>query len=233
MSRSSADFIDLQLLSDGCRVGTGSRAIVHARPEGEAIWPEALASTLPAKAKVRATIGDSHLRYLVCRWPKTLRGRVEREAWLAHQFRQVHEIDSAQWQIIADADAVDAPFVACAMPRRLETELRALIDRAGARLVSLSGQFVRQFNAHCPTMSETHGALVVVEGGRMTLGSWRDGHWTRVVSRPMADGDADVAARELAQLKVTGEVAANGTLYVCGARMGAPAGWNVSVMEIA
>lgn len=233
MSRSSAEPVDVLLTPAGCRVGQGPRGAHHALPEGPVSWPEAMLGDLPPRARVRATLSDALLRYLVCRWPKTLRGRAEREAWLVHQFRQLHEIDPTQWRVMADADAVDAPFLACAMPHRVETDLRALLDRKGARLSSLSGQFIRQYNAHCPRMSEAQGALAVFEGERMTLGAWLDGRWTRVASQPVPGGDDGAAARALAQLKITGEAAATGTLYVCGGAAAAPAGWTVSTLEVA
>jgi len=233
VSRFSAEIVDVFLSRAGCRVVRAGQVSTHGLPEGEVRWPDALLSDLPAQPAVRAVISDALLRYLVCRWPRTLRGRVEREAWLAHQFRQVHELDMTQWRVLADADATDAPFVACALPRHLEAELRAMLERAGGRLVSLSGQFVRQYNAHWQQMSDDNGALVVLDGARMTLATWLDGHWTRIANRPVAAGDAACAARELTQLKVTGEAAGQGCLYVCGGAVEAPSGWSVSSLEVA
>lgn len=214
---------------DACRVHGPTGETRLPLGEGGTGWPERLTEALPAGAKVRARVADAHLRYLVLHWPAAVRSRDERALWLGHQFHQVHDIDPAQWQIAVDEDAVGLPFIACAMPRALIDSLRSRLGRH--RLAGLTGAFVDTYNRHGAQIRAADGALARMDDGRLTLGVWRDGQWTRLLSRPVDMADTTVVARELVQLQVTGEAAPVGTLYRIGAPVEAPAGWHLDTLE--
>jgi len=232
VSRFWGDPVLLNLTPAGCEMRVAGERRLLATPEGALAWPADLATQLPAGARVRAQVADRALRYLVLQWPGSVGGRKEREAWLAHQFKQVHGIDAADWVFGCDTDPVGDPFIACAMPRALVDGLRAAVAAGKGRLLGLTGRFVAQFNGAAHRMDAADGALASIEQDRLTLGVWRDGRWRAVLSRAMGD-DATLARRELAQLRLTGEAADTGVLYQLGRAVEAPAGWTGVSLEVA
>jgi len=232
VSRFWGDSVELRLCASGCEMRVGEERRQLAVPGGTLAWPTDLAARLPAGARVRAQVADRALRYLVLQWPGAVRGRKEREAWLAHQFKQVHGIDAADWVFAQDADPVGDPFIACAMPRALVDGLRVAVAAGKGRLLGLTGQFVAQFNSMAARMDAPDGALASVAQDRLTLGVWRDGRWRTVLSRATGD-DATLARRELAQLRLTGDAADTGVLYQLGGSVDAPEGWTRVALEAA
>ena len=229
MSRFWAEPVRLHLHADACEL-LGQRLPLDA---GAQPWPAALVDALPPRAKVRACLADHWLRYLVVRWPAAVRGKREREAWLAHQFKTVHGIDMADWMVAMDADPVDDACLVCAAPTALIAGLHARLAPRKARLASLTGAFVAEFNRVRRQCAARDGALLVQAGARMTLGVWRDGQWRALRSQRVADGDTDAARRVLAQWRVTGEAAPAGVAYTVGARPALPEGWQLVTLEAA
>ncbi|QID16198.1 hypothetical protein G3580_00295 [Nitrogeniibacter mangrovi] len=233
MSRFWGEPVELWLTPAGCALRAGADTVHLPTTGAEPAWPAALAAHLPARARVLARVDDRWVRYLVCRWPTAIRGRKEREAWLAHQFRQVHGLADADWVMCRDADPAAAAFVACALPRALVEALQAVVRQARGRLVSLTGAFVARYNALARQLDAGDGALALTDGGRLTLGVWRDGQWTALLSRALGEGDALAAWRELTPLCVTGEAAPAGVLFHAGTVLTAPEGWTTRAVAIA
>jgi hypothetical protein len=225
--------VALSLGPAGCELRQGDR-VTRLPASDTPAWPDGLAGRLPARARLRATVDDRWLRYLVLQWPAAVRGGKEREAWLAHQFRQVHGIEPADWLIRRDTDAVGGRFLACAMPRTLVDGLAQCARGCRGRAVGLAGRFVHRYNQAARQLASADGALALADSGRLMLGVWRDGAWRALLSRPMAAGDPLAAQRELARLRVSGEAAPSGVLYLAGGVMlSAPEGWITHALEAA
>ncbi len=231
MSRFRGEPVSLNLRADGCDIRRADGVQRLPLPEGALAWPADLTAHLPMRARVRAQVADRALRYLVLQWPPAVRGRKEREAWLGHQFKQHHGIDPSEWLICRDTDPVGDPFIACAMPRALMETLQAAVSARKGRLLGLTGSFVARFNALAGHMASADGALASVEHGRLTLGVWREGGWRALVSRACDAADAQLARRELTQLRVTGEAPPAGVLYQVGNTFDAPEGWTRVSLE--
>ena len=231
MSRFWGEPVHLCLSAEGCDIRAAGAVQRLPLADGVLAWPAGLAAHLPLRARVRAQVADRALRYLVLQWPAGVRGRKEREAWLAHQFKYHHGIDAGEWLFCRDTDPVGDPFIACAMPRVLLDALQAAVAARKGRVLGVTGRFVARFNALADRLSAPDGALATVDQGRMTLGVWRDGMWQALVSRAGNDGDAQLARRELTQLRITGEAPASGVLYPLGDRLDAPEGWTCVPLE--
>lgn len=192
--------------------------------------------------RLNVVLGDGWLRYLVLRWPTTVRKHDERQAYLAHRFREVHGVVSPEWVWVLERDTVSFPRLVCAVPAALLRAVQAFADRRRLHLASVTGEFVACFNALLPEFREPRGvfgALAVARGGRVTVGLWRDAAWQALSSQPVGEGTgagAGTVQRMLegwcAAATGTGEGAAradppHGVLYALGLEASAPAGWEV------
>jgi hypothetical protein len=186
----SADWL-LRLDADDwlLRTAVGVRRQAHDGTPAPAL--ERLATDLQGRgARLQVVLGDGWLRYLVLHWPPGVRAAEERQAFMAHRFRTVHELTAPDWAFALDRDAVDFPALACAAPASLIAALHAFAQARGVRLRQVAGDFVDRFNHLRQRFDEAPGtlcALAVASGARLTVGLWRDGAWHAVRSRAIGD----------------------------------------------
>ncbi len=219
MSRSTVDCL-LRLEADAWVLRTP--AGVWRQPHGGGPAPELerLAGDMPPRGTaLQVVLGDGWLRYLVLRWPPSVRPGEERAAYMAHRFREVHEVTESDWVFAQDRDAVNFPMLACAAPASLVAALQVFAQAHELRLGSVTGDFVDRFNHLQRSFDETPGtlaALALVRDGRLTVGLWRDGEWQAVHCRMMSeDGPADLD-HMLAVWRAELAPAQTGVLYAHG-----------------
>lgn len=228
MSRSAERLLRLEpdawLLCDA----DGERRQPHGG-DPAAVLP-ALGASLRGGARLKVVLGDGWLRYLVLRWPAGVRTAEERQAFMLHRFRTVHDIAAPDWAFAADRDAVRFPSLACAAPAALITAINMLGRAPGVRLGEVVGDFVDRYNRLQRSFDEaagTLGALAILDGERLTAGVWRDGAWLAVRSRAVgADAMGDLA-RMLEGWHTEHAPAGEGTLYACGIAPAALPGWRI------
>lgn len=181
---------------------------------------ERLAGDMPARGtSLQVVLGDGWLRYLVLRWPPSVRPGEERAAYLAHRFREVHEATESNWVFALDRDAVDFPVLACAAPASLLAALQVFTQARELRLDSVTGDFVDRFNRLQRSFNETPGtlaALALVRDGRLTVGLWRDGEWQAVHCRMLGEDGPAALGHMLAGWHAELSPAQTGVLYVYG-----------------
>ncbi|KON80964.1 hypothetical protein PA01_04405 [Azoarcus sp. PA01] len=232
MSRSSADLL-LCLEAGAWTLGTGSgaRRIAFGEATPAAALEALEAAATPARSRLQVVIDDSWLRYVVVRWPAALRGREERQAYLAHRFREVHGVAEPEWAFAFDRGPVHFPVLACAAPRSVTDALQAFAGTRRLRLVGVAGGFVHRFNRlqrRLGSAPGAFGALAVARGTRLTVGLWRDGAWQALRSQNVGEDAAQVLRQTLESwtLRIAGADRA-GVLYTCGIAPVAPAGWRI------
>lgn len=174
---------------------------------------------------------DNLLRYLVIDWPAGLRGRAERDAWIAERFRDVHGVDAAQWVIAADREANGDSTLCCAAPRVLVEAVSAFAAARRMRVAAMHGRFVAAANRLRAGLDADIGGLAICVGGHLTMGVWRGGEWRRVRALAVA-GDAHAALQRtlagwLPELgSASAAAGAAPTLHTIGLDSCAlPAGW--------
>lgn len=175
-------------------------------------------------------IADTLVRYVVVEWPAGLRGKSERDAFVAHRFREVHGIQAPDWRIAAEQSAFDElPALACAIPQTILDALRAWAARHGQSVCGVTGEFADAFNRLRRGFDEPTGAYARMRGGRLTIGVWQEGRWRALRSQAVGEGALVAAIGQFLESRrvvhASSGDAATGVLY-CGVAMaGAPAGW--------
>lgn len=225
---------------DACVVGRGD-AVRRMNHDGSAqaiLQVLGDVTDLAGRGRWDVILADELLRYLVIRWPAGLRGRAEREAFLAHRFRAVHEIDAREWQIEVEHSIVaQTPVLACAMPRSV---IGAVVDWSRGRrksITRITGDFIATYNRLRSHLDAPHGALALQDRGRLSLARWSAGHWETMRCQPIGDNIAvqlglmlnaplDGAARGASDSAPTG-----GVVYTVGSPLPVPAGWRCVVLE--
>lgn len=193
----------------------------------------ALACCEPRKERspgqLSVILGDGWLRYLVLTWPSGMRRSDERRSFMAHRFRQVHEVGEPEWVLTMDAAVADYPALACAVPAGL---LRAVLDFAeirGLDPASISGDFPVAFNACRTAFVEppaTLAAFALRRGSRLSVGLWRAGAWRALRSQKIAErGTSELSALLKAWHSEFAAADEEGVLYAAGDLAAAPAPW--------
>ncbi|HJV26885.1 MAG TPA: hypothetical protein VJ673_14450 [Aromatoleum sp.] len=171
-------------------------------------------------------LADGLVRYLVVEWPAGLRGRPERAAFVAHRFREVHGIESPEWQFAIEPSVTGVPTIACAAPVELIAAVDEWAARNRLRIARITGEFVATYNRLRSRLDNPLGALAIERGGRLTVGLWHDATWLALRSQPQGAGGANPLGQLLQALQArAGKQADGGTLYRAGTDLEAPGGW--------
>lgn len=185
-------------------------------------------------ARLRVVLGDGWLRYLVLRWPQGVVSREERSAYMAHRFREVHQVAEPDWVLSMDRDVVAFPAFACAAPAPLIAALQLFAKVRGLQLGSITGDFVDRFNLLQRSFSEAPGclgALAVARGARLSVGLWRDGAWQAVRSRMMGQDASAELQHMLDGWHAELAPAEAGVLYALGIVPAKSRDWRVMQLE--
>lgn len=242
MSRFSAETWRLSLGEAAWRLAGAGQEWIAPVGETPSLGLEGLGdASLLRHGRLEVELADNWLRYLVIDRPDGLKGRAEREAWVADRFRAVHGADAAQWVVAVDRAAFADTALASVAPRALVEALTRFASARRMRVVSLRGSFVTAFNrlqGGIQAMdSAACGALGVCRGGRLTLGLWAHGQWQRVRSVHAGDGAGTLLGTTLASwlprlTTASADVSGAGVLHVLGVVPDAlPPGWRTQAWD--
>lgn len=230
MSRFSAEARRLLIEQDAIRVGYGGTN----KRLGYEWAPDAALAALAAApdggvqrgSRWEVLFADAVVRYLIVQWPPGLRGRAEREAYLALRFREVHGVGAPEWRIVVERGASDFPVIACAVPAAHVEALAAWGREYRLRFGCVTGEFLSAYNRVRPELESPFGALAVQREGRVTLGFWRDAQWQTLRSQPLGPaGDTSLGLYLESQALRSGVPGQAGVLYCIGEGPRVPAGW--------
>jgi len=113
------------------------------------------------------TLGDDCVRLFMVPPLKNATGLSDIRAAAAMRFHKLYGDDPAGWVIESDPSG-DRPFLACAMPSTLLSEIRALARSHKLRLTRVTPLFVLSWNQVFGRLGAAW--LGVVQGGSITLG---------------------------------------------------------------
>lgn len=250
MSRSGAEVLLRLGAADWVLQGPGGEARTGLDEGGPAAALDRLQAAGGLRgARLRVRLGDGWLRYLVLRWPPGVRSPVERAAYLAHRFAEVHRIDAGEWVLGADRDALELPALACAVPAAVLAGLQGFAASEGCVLAGVAGDFAGVYNALRARFDEgegEHAALALLREGRLTVGMWRAGAWAGVRSQAVRDDGAAALCRMLeawvrdsasagalaAGVAEAAGARAGGVVYAAGFAGGVPAHWRRIDLEL-
>lgn len=183
-------------------------------------------------------VADALLRYLVVEWPAGLRGRAEREAFLAHRFREVHGVQAPEWRIAAEGSVFnELPVLACAMPQTIVDALQAWAVRHDQTVCGVTGEFADAFNRQRERFDAPTGAYAHARAGRLTIGAWQDGAWRALRSQVVGEGGMEDAIRRFFESRTRAQGPAEGGgleagILYCGAVIGGvPSSWQLTQVE--
>ncbi|NMG45243.1 hypothetical protein GPA22_16115 [Aromatoleum toluvorans] len=236
MSRFSAESPRVLIEKDEIRVGHGAaqkRFAYEWSPDTAlAAWASDPQGGVQRGSRWDVVFADVLVRYLVVQWPAGLRGGAEREAYLAHRFREVHGVAAPDWRIVVERSVTAVPAIACAVPAVHVEAVAAWGRERRLRLGSVTGEFLAVYNRVRPALEHPFGALAVQRNGRITLGLWGDARWQALRSQPLGPaGDASLALY-LESLAVSAERQGEpGVLYCVGEGPAVPAGWRKVVLD--
>ena len=213
--------------------GAARRVEFNGMPEaGLAALTGESAGMIRRGARWHVLLADALVRYLVIHWPAGLRGRAEREAFVAHRFREVHGVVAPEWQIAIECSAADLPVLACAAPAVLVDAVGAWAQRNRQRVVGITGEFIGAYNRARSRLAYPLGALALQRGGRVTVGLWRDAAWQALRSQPLDPaGDAALGLFLESTRVWSGATEEGGVLYCLGAPFDTPVGWRTVTLE--
>jgi hypothetical protein len=118
-----------------------------------AATPDALAAQIAAAldeagaggVPLYATFGDDLVRYFIVTPPGNAARIQDLRAAAAVRFQMLYGEPASAWQLVADWHAT-APFLACAVPQRLNTALQLAVKMQRGYLVSVTPNFVAAWN---------------------------------------------------------------------------------------
>lgn len=186
----------------------------------------------PPKAALHVEVAAGWAPMRVIRWPQGLRGRVEREAFVRSEFVAAYGAAAERWALRVEPAWLGGSSLAAALEPALIAALRSVVQARRLRLRGLSPALVSRFNLARATMSEPHGALALIDDGRLWLGVWHDREWCGIRNQPVADSpDAlgTAVGDMLTQLLAAAGRDDGGTVYLAGTVRGVrpplPAHW--------
>lgn len=145
-------------------------------------------------AEVTVELSDKYARLIVLPWSAALATEADWQAFAAHRFERVHGEAAAGWQVRLSPREGNAPRVACAVDAGLPQALRATIEGAGYRMVSMQPRFAARFDLACRAVRGSSW-FATREPGGVCLGLAIDGQW-RLIRQRRGVGE-DLLARTL------------------------------------
>lgn len=165
-----------------------------------------------SKAAVDVVLSNHWVRYAIVPGQRDL-GAAALQTLADLVFEKIYGDLRRQWEIRVSPAAHGASAVASGISLQL---LAALRDACGSRLRMICPALMPVFNqARRSIATKASGRLAMMEHGRITLASLRDGHWQSIVSRAVAAGDPDALSGLLRGETVLDGQAVNGTLWLC------------------
>ncbi|MGE5493185.1 MAG: hypothetical protein ACM31P_18090 [Actinomycetota bacterium] len=175
-------------------VGKESLACPEPAP-GEAPWQPALATlagALPGRqwkhAELRAILSNHFAHYLLIPWQEKLSGEDDLLALVRHRFTEVYGDAADDWEILWSEGKPPAPYLACAVDRRLLVGLRDASSAAGLPLTSIRPYLLAAFNRWRRELDGRKDWFLLAEEGRLCLAWFREGEWAGVHCQSVGDG---------------------------------------------
>lgn len=186
-------------------------------------WParlEALSRLLaerrPLPRQLRVVLANGLVQYQLLPWRSGIAGGAEWQAYAGLRFREVYGENADDWSLRVSEAVPGRTRLACAMPRALLEGLRGL-ERHGVRLASVQPQFAAVFDRQRRRLGRNSFGLAVVEPDRVCLALLDGRDWQAIRCESSGAAWSQTLAGMLRRLRLSLDVAEEGTLHLCGA----------------
>ena len=144
---------------------------------------------LPAGSIVNVVLSNHFVRYTLVPWNDLLTDAHERLAYAGRSFHAIYGDLVAGWDVRLSNDRYGTPAIASAMDKSLLDALARTTTAHGLRLGSVQPYFMTAFNRFRQQLVG-RGAFVVVEPGRLVVGTHEPDRWRWIGSaRSVAGSD--------------------------------------------
>ncbi len=147
-----------------------------------AVPESALSGARGGAGSARVILSDHFARYMLVPWRADLRNEREIEALARIRFREIHGSAADDWEIRLAPARFGAPYLACAIDRKLLRALASAHAQAKLRLASLRPILVPAYNRWRKTRAAGDCWFAVCGRGRLTLCRIESGAWRSVRS---------------------------------------------------
>lgn len=207
------------------------------QPEGATSWEAAthamktlLATPAWSYSHVEVVLSNHWVHYAVVPGQRGF-GSADYKTLAGIVFGKTYNDLCQEWDIQTGPAANGESVVASGVPRSLLDTLRTA---AGHRLHSIRPALMLVFNRARRT-GKTSGHIVLLENGRITVATLRDGKWQSIVSRAVVTDDPNALIRLLHnEITLQGQPL-DGTLWLCDlggdARMPSSSPWRTQTIE--
>jgi hypothetical protein len=155
----------------------------------------------PDSADVEVVLSNHFVRYLLVEAQPDLSSLDEEQAFVRFSFSEIYGDDVQNWSIRWGEGLDLTPQVASAVDQGLVDQIKKELTNAGLRLQSLKPYLMAAFNHIRKSIDFRTFCFVLVEPGRVCIGSFQDGDWKSLRSSRLgvdwADELPSVIEREL------------------------------------
>lgn len=128
----------------------------------------------------KVVISNRFMHYALVPWSAALNDEAEEMAFTRHCFKGLYGDVAERWEMRLSAERPGVARLASGMEKIFLDELRALVQRSGARLVSIQPHLMAVFNNCRRTLGERNAWFVMVEEGNLCLARLYRGNWISV-----------------------------------------------------
>lgn len=173
---------------------SGSNSAAEARQSASGVAPahevellchtlqQALQATACSKLTSDIILADGWARYFMVAPPKNVANMTDCRAAASMRFHQLYGESASDWQIHAEWD-VNHPFLACALPNKLLTQIAQSAETQQLSLASITPFFIACWNRWCKNL-QANAWFGVINAGFLTLAAIENGRLQAVRRSP-------------------------------------------------
>lgn len=132
------------------------------------------------KGKVTVVLSNHFVRYAIVPWSAALSGATEEAAYVRHHFVRIYGDRAKAWSFRASPASAGAPRLCSAVDTALIEDVKSVLAKAKAKLVSVQPQLMATFNRWRDAVPAAGAWLVMVEPDRACIGLHARGNWQAV-----------------------------------------------------
>ena len=144
---------------------------------------ETLADERWGNAQATVIVSSHFVQYALVPWSEELVAADEKRAWVQHHFAEAYGESVANAEYRWSEDGPAAPCITSAVNGEFVNQLRRTFEATSLELKSIQPYFMAVFNRWRRRTNRSAVWMLVVEPGRVSLGSMAQGKWRRIVSR--------------------------------------------------
>jgi hypothetical protein len=131
-------------------------------------------------ADAMVVLSNHFVRFLVLPWNEAILSGAEKMALVQHRFDEVYGEASADWDFRLSEGSFGAASIACAIPQKLLSQLKAIFENSSLRLKLVQPYLMTAFNACRRELGKEPTWFVLAERDNICVGLLHKGHWSSI-----------------------------------------------------